>query len=437
MNALPISSVASRIAKLASISFLSFAIEKIAQILIIFAIAKALHPQDYGRFILAQGLTASTQLLVVMGMGAIISTTIPTLSHDIPRRTSIINSCFIAALFPLALLALASATFGQGLLSSLFNLNSTKYLSLALFLWVSSSAISSLMSTIAMSLEMGKSLVVSSVIYACIAPIALVAAEQLGVVGAIAALAAADAARALVLLSIYGSKLTRQGERLLQPPTLAIASSIRTTGIPILLKAALWGPSIWAAQLMVKSYSPSGLSEVGKFGFANNIIGAIVIVSTLTNRAALPILASAAAPDFNRLRPMTTLLATIQAVCAVIISAIIAAVLPITIDLFGIPAVNNTLVYITLAAAVSISVQNSYENFFIIIGRSDYIFYTSIMWSIMFLSICWLYIPWTNGSHALATSLLAASFFRAAMLAIGLKIILPSDRTIKTKDHKR
>lgn len=386
-------------------------------IVIVFLLARILGAQDYGRLTLAQGLVNSLQIFVVLGAGSVLARYIPKMREEgMHRAVEIINLCGMVVLGAILIFVLLALGGAHTLMSDALAVPADSPIPGWMVAWVVLTAINSLLLTIMLSLEKGRTLGLISLLGAGLS-IALVplAASQAGVQGAIGALVIVEIAKVVALSLVYARFVGDAGVSLLISPRRSDLPVLMSFGLPMFLQSALWGPTIWLAQVIVKNQASDGLTAVGIFGFTNNILGAIILVSGLTNRAALPILSSLEAKgSFAELRRASFMMTVGQAGAAIVIASCVAFGSHIIMAHAGAGFQNGWPVLIIMAVTgIVMAAQTSLGNYLLIMGRQYFVLITIIPSSMILLGSASIFSFY--GSYALAGGLLAASALRSGL----------------------
>jgi len=117
-------------------------------------------------------------------------------------------------------------------------------------------------------------------------------AAKWGLHGAIITFTLTSLLRTILFVEFYFKLLRSHSVSAWIAPSRGDLPLLFSFGLPVFLSSAIWAPTMWLAQLILKEYSPDGLISVGLFGFCNNILGLVILISSITNRAALPIMSS-------------------------------------------------------------------------------------------------------------------------------------------------
>lgn len=406
---------------LAGWTLLSFALEKGAMMIIIFLLAKILGAQDYGRLTLAQGLVNSLQIFVVLGAGSVLVRYIPKMREEgLHRVVEIINLCAMvvgATILAFIILALSA---GRTVMSDALSVLPSSTIPDLMVAWVMLTAINSLLLTIMLSLEKGRILGLISLLGAALS-IALVpfAASRAGVQGVISALVSVELAKGVALALVYARFVEGASVPLLATPRRSDMPILVSFALPTFLTSCLWPVTMWVSQLIVRYFHPNGLTEVGAFGLANNIFGVVVLVSGLTNRAAMPIFSSLQSNGhLKELRHASLMMAILQTLAALSLSIIILFMYRSLYDnLSHEYSSKQLLVPIMVAVGIITAPQTSIGNCLLVLDRAYFILSTMCIWSVITLAGSWFFHEY--GAYALAGSYLAAAIIRTALLVVG------------------
>ncbi|MFS0739849.1 oligosaccharide flippase family protein [Brevundimonas sp. 3P9-tot-E] len=415
------SDVLRRLVSLTSWSLFSFSLEKGTMILVIFLLARILGAADYGRLALAQGLVNTLQIFVVLGAGTILSRYIPEMREvSVQRAVQIVNLCGTVVLTTGAVIIVVGLLRAPTIVGLLLDQPASAQISRWMLAWVILSSASSLLMTVMLAFERGRSLGVIAFVGAALSIVAVpLLASTLGVTGAIAGLATVELVKTLALGIAYVRFVHASGARVRSRFLRSDTSLLLSFGLPAFLISALWGPTMWLAQIMVKSLAPEGLIAVGVFAFTNNIFGAVIIISSLTNRAALPIMSSLQARnDHHAVRRMAWLMASAQAGTAALIGVPIALAAPIIMKIAGpeFAAVWPVLL-IMIATGVVLAGQTALGNYLLVVGKPYFLLGTMVVWTGVVLATVGLSI--NSGAYSLAWGLLIGGTIRTILIGAG------------------
>ena len=415
--------VLQRFARLASWSLVSFALEKGAMIIVIFLLARILGAEDYGRLTLAQGLVNSLQIFVVLGVGTVLSRYIPKMREEgVQRAVEIVNLCAIIVMGTGVLVLLFGLLSAQAIARQILDLSSASTVPYWMLAWVILSAASSLLLTVMLAFERGRVLGVIAFVGAGLSIVLVpLLADGLGVAGAIAGLVTVEFVKTIALAVAYGCFLQNSGVRIFSPIKRSDMPLLFNFGLPTFLISALWGPTMWFAQIIVKTFAPDGLAAVGVFAFTNNIFGAVIVISSLTNRAALPIMASLQARGaYNTLRRMAWLMASAQAGAAAVIGLPMAIASPFIMAQAG-PEFASVwpVLLIMIATGVILAGQTALGNYLLVLGKPYFLLGTMVAWTAIVLTVIALSINF--GAYSLAWALLIGAIVRTLIIMMGSK----------------
>lgn len=410
-----------RFASLASWTLISFALEKAAMLVIIFALARIIGAEDYGRLTLAQGLVNSLQIFIILGMGSVLARYVPAMLEESAQRAiELISLCATVVLGTTAIFAIAALVAGKALTISILGLSAGSQLPYCILAWVILTVATNLLLTVMLSFERGRALGLVSLLGAGLSVLAIPAAAAVwGLEGAITALATIEMAKLIVLAASYSKLVKNAGARILTVPNPADLPLLLRFGLPVFLQSALWAPTIWLAQFTIKTLAPDGLVTVGVFGLANNILGAVVLVSSLTNRASLPILSSLQARgSFAELRRTSWLMTLAQIAAAAAVGLPLAIAAPFIMSQAG-PgfAPHWPVLLIMIATGIVIAGQTSLGNYLLVKDRPYFLLMTILPWGAILIGAAVLFA--SNGAYALAWGLLAASVIRTSLFFWG------------------
>ena len=389
-------------------------------IIIVFLLARILGAQDYGRLTLAQGLVNSLQVFVVLGAGSVLARYIPKMREEgLHRSVEIINLCAIVVLGTILIFVIIALSGARVLVSDSLAVPATSAIPDLMVAWVVLTAINSLLLTIMLSLEKGRILGLISLLGAGLS-IALVplAATHSDVEGAISALVVVEIVKVVALTLVYVCFLRSAGVRLLSSVRRSDLPILVSFGLPVFASSALWAPTIWLAQFIVKTHAPDGLAAVGIFGLTNNILGAVILMSGLTNRAAMPILSSLQAQgSFAELRRASWMMAMAQVGAAIALGIPLMLAAPFIMTHAGPEFASHTLVMrIMIATGIVIAGQNSLANYLLVMDRAYAQMSTMMVWSAILLGATALYSVY--GALTLSLSLLFASIARTTFIVL-------------------
>lgn len=417
-SALSVSDTLRRFVSLASWSLISFALDKAAMLIIVFMLARILEAADYGRLTLAQGLVNSLQIFIVLGMGSILGRYIPAmLEEGVQRAIEIINLCATIVFGTTAVFAVAALASARIVAVDVLDVPTTSFIPYWMLIWIVLTALNSLLLTVMLSFEKGQALGLVSLLGAALSIAAVPAmAASMGVEGAIGGMVAIEAAKLIALSALYARLIKGTGVPILTPPRRSDLPLLYKFGLPVFLLSALWMPTIWISQFIVKNLAPNGLAAVGVFGFANNVLGAVILVSSLTNRAALPVLSSLHAQGrFAELRRMSLMMALGQLAAAAVIGLPLMLAAPFIMTLAGPTFASDwPVLVIMIATGIVIAGQTALGNYLLVQGRVYLLLGTMAIWTTVVLSTATLL--GDQGAYALAWALLIGTIVRIALI---------------------
>lgn len=409
-----------RFVKLASWTLLAFALDKAAQLVIVFVLARILRAEDYGRLILAQGLVNTAQILVVLGAGAMLARYIPAMREESMRRAvEIINLCALVVLGTAAIFTMVGLVGAPLIATSVLALPDFSSVPYWMVIWVLLTVISNLLLTVTLSFERGRAIGLVALLAAGMSiSISPFLALRLGLEGAIAALVTVEAAKAILLIFLYLRFLKAEDVAILTPVRREDTPLLWRFGLPVFLTTALWAPTMWLAQFILKLQAPDGLAAVGIFGFTNSILGAVILMSGLTNRAALPILSSLHAKGEAAQAKRSSWLMTLgQTSAAIVIGLPLAVAAPFIMRQAGPEFASSWPVLIMMIiAGLIISGQTALGNYLLVTNRPYFLLSTMIIWSLTFLIITYFFSR--HGAYAPAAGLVIAGFVRTALILV-------------------
>lgn len=409
-----------RFLKIASWTMIAFALDKAAQTVVIVFLANVLGAADYGRLTLTQGFVNSTQLFIVLGASSVLARYIPAmLEESFARAVEIINLCALTILSTAGVLTLAGIAGAPFLATFVLELPASSPIPYWIVAWILLTAVNGLLLTIMLSFEKGRAMGEVSLIGALISIVAVpLSAMHAGFYGAAIALVAVEAAKATLLIVHYLRLLSAEGVSPLTPARRSDAPLLLTFGIPVFLSSALWAPTMWLAQIMLKQFSPGGLASVGVFGFCNNVLGIVILFSTITNRASLPIMSSLKTRgDHGAVRKFTASIVSIQMLSALVVGLPLVIFSPYIMSQFGPEFFSERLALVVMVTAgVFISGQQPLVNVLLINDRPITNLAGMAAWSMSLLVITYLTVE--IGALAVAYAVLASSILRGLFLVV-------------------
>lgn len=410
-----------RFLKLASWSLVAFALDKAAMLVIVFLLARILGAADYGRLTLAQGAVNTAQIFVVLGAGTMLARYIPAMREQgVRRAVELVNLCAIVVLGTATIFTIGGVLGAPHIATAVLDLPAHSIIPYCMVAWVLLTALNSLLLTTMLSFEKGRAMGLVSLVGASLSIAAVPALALQGELsGAVAGLLVVEVAKGALLLALYRWLIKGEGVAILTPVRRGDIPLLWRFGLPVFLNSALWGPTMWAAQLILKTRAPDGLTAVGVFGFANSILGAVILISSLTNRAALPIQSSLHARGaFVELRRLSWLLTLGQAGAAATIALPVALAAPWITAMVGIEfAPYWPVLIIMIATGVVIAGQTPLSNHLLVDHRPYFVTATLLPWAAIIIGAAALLAPF--GAYALAWGLLAASIIRSTLFYWG------------------
>lgn len=411
-----------RFLKLASWSLVAFVLEKGAQALTIVLLARILGAADYGRITLAQGMVNTAQVFIVLGAGTILARYIPTLVEEsFERAVEIVNLCIMVILGTATLVAFAGVMGSSAVAVSLLDLPPNSSIPFWIIAWVLLIAANGILFTIMLSLEEGK---VVGIVSLAVAPVMIstvsISASRWGFQGAVVAFVIVEIVKALLLSRSYFRILNSRGVTPWLPPRRSDAPILFSFGLPVFLSSALWASTMWLAQIILKQLSPDGLSAVGVFGFCNNILGLVILISSVTNRAAFPILSSLEAKgDGREVRKFVSSMLSIQLVAALAIGGPIAIFSKQIMTSMGSTfAEGSSVLIVMVISGVVISGQQPLINLLLIKDRAIANLTGMAIWSATLLALSFAFAD--MGALGIAYGVLAAATIKGVFVVVAV-----------------
>lgn len=406
---------------------IAFMLEKGAQTLVVILLAKILGATEYGRLSLAQGMVNTAQLFVVLGAGTVLARYIPAmLEESFQRAVEIVNLCALVIFGTMAVFILIAVVGSPAIAVSLLGLPAHSLTPYWIIAWVLVTAVNGLLLTVLLAFEEGRALGAVS-FGAALAMVIVVplASVRWGFHGAVIALTVAGLFKAVLLLRFYGRLLKSRGVSLWVPVRRSDAPLLLSFGLPVFLSSALWAPTMWAAQIILKQYSPQGLASVGVFGFANNILGLVVLISSITNRAAFPILSSLKARgDNSEIRKFVLSISLVQIAAAVGIGAPIAIFSPQIMAAMGPEFASGGPALLAMVfAGIFLSGQQPLINLLLVNDRARTNLFAMALWSLSLLSLSLVLVD--MGAVGVAYGVLAAAIIKGIFVGW---VVMPSGK---------
>lgn len=412
------SDVGLRLLRLTGWTMVAFSLEKAAGLFVILMLAGLLGAQDYGRLTLAQGMVNTLQILILMGAGPVLARFVPAFQKESFRRAvQIISLCVVIASGATMIFVAAALTIGQSAVLQALDLTAGSAVAGWVIAWVALSAGVNLAAATMLAFERGRALGALSG-GGAVATVLLVPllAARLGLTGAVTGLVAVEALKLVAFILLYRRFAAREGGPTLAAPRLHDLSLLGRYGVPVFLSGALWAPTLWLAQLVVSREGAEGLAEVGIFGFANSVLGVVLLLSSLSNRAAVPILSSMQAEGHTaELRRVCGGMALAQLAVAGAIALPLAGLAPWIASAAG-PgfAAHWPVLVVMIATGVVLSAQTSLGNYLLVTDRQAFLTLTLLPWAAVLLGAATAFPE--HGAYALSIGLLVASILRTALI---------------------
>ncbi|MBM0171288.1 oligosaccharide flippase family protein [Altererythrobacter sp. C41] len=392
----------------------AFALEKGALAVAILILAKILGAPDYGRLTLAQGMVNTAQIFIILGAGTILARYIPAmLEESFQRAVEVVNLCALMILATASAFIFAGIAGSATITTGVLGLPAQSSVIYWILVWVVLAAVHGLLFTIMLSLEEGRVLGIVSLASAlALVVVVPLAAARWGFHGAVVALAATNGLKALLLLRFYVRLLALRGVNFWIPARRSDLPLLLSFGVPVFLSSALWAPTMWLAQIILKHSSPTGLASVGVFGFCNNILGLVILMSSITNRAAFPILSSLKARgDRGETRKFIISILAIQVAAAIAVGTPLAFFAPQIMAAMGPDFVGGAAVLLVMVAAgLCISGQQPLINLLLVNDKASVNLIGMAIWSASLLSIAFVFV--NMGALGIAIGVLAAAIIK-------------------------
>lgn len=413
-----------RLVRLARWTFVSFALEKGATVVVVFLLARILGAEDYGRLSLAQGLVNTMQMFVVLGAGAVLGRYVPSLRQEgMARAVEVINLCALLVLGSATVFLLLATTLGRSAAAQVLHVPDSSPLVSLVILWVLLVAGVNLLVTILLSFERGRTLGLVSFLGAVLSISSVPAlAGMYGLMGSVLGLLAVETLKVVILGVFYHRLLRDRGGSMLTRPRKADLPLLFRFGVPVFLTSALWAPTMWLAQYIVSTRSPNGLVDVGVFAFTNSLLGVVILVSSLTNQAAMPVLSSLRGEGrVGELRRVCSIMALAQLVIAICIALPLVVLAPRIMALVGPAYLEHwPVLLIMVATGVVLAAQTALGNYLLVTDRQLFILASMVPWGATILLTVWF--GANHGAYTLAYGLLGASVLRSLMFLTQFRI---------------
>lgn len=416
--------VIKRIATLAGWSMIAIATEKLASTTAMMLTARTLGAAEFGRFSLTYGLINSAQVFILLGSGPLLSRYIPNAWSAGPSRaSSFVNMVLALVASACAVTIAVGAAGGYSLVGQTLGVSQDSNLPQALSVWLIATALSGVMQSTLIALEKGKQLASTALGYGvstCV--IVPLAAAQGGMIAAALSLIVLEMSRATVLLAIYGAAIISRGGKIRSRIRSEDMADLIRFAPPVFLMSALWYPTIWFSQmLVVKHGTTNAMETIGTFSIANTALGAIMVVSTLVNRAALPILSSLRedAPDVD-IKKASWSLAIAQGAATLLVGLPIAAMAPWIMSWMGPSYFSGwPVIIIMVANAVVLSTQTALANYLLVAEKPYIALSTMLPWALFILMGAYLFPQ--HGAYTIAVGMLVANLVRLAALIVAFR----------------
>ncbi|WP_414901949.1 oligosaccharide flippase family protein [Sphingomonas flavalba] len=410
-----------RFLTLSSWTMVSFALSKGAMMIVVIYLARVLGAEDYGRLTLTQGLVNILELFIVLGAGPFVSKHVPQMLQEGAHRAIEIVNLSAAIILAMGVSLCIVAPFAVGTIAtdvlSLPKLSLIPWWTLA---WVILLAFNNLMLVVLLSLERGKALGAAALVAAGLSLLIIPWFGTLwGLQGAVAGFVAVEAIRFVAVLLIYARIVRNMGARVFALPRRSDLRLLLTFGLPAFLTSAIYSPTIWAAQLIVKAFAPDGLAIVGIYGLMNNILGALLVISGLTNQAAMPIFSSLdSSGNEKELRRSCRFLSMAQVFVATVVSIPLAICVPFILSYAGPAFVQAWPAFlIMLVVGIITAGQTSLGNYLLVINRPYFVLGATVPWSMVVLGAAALF--FAHGIYALVGGMLAGAIVKTGLFVWG------------------
>jgi len=397
---------------------IAFIFDKGAQSIAILLLAKVLGAADYGRLTLAQGMVNAVQIFVVLGAGTIIARYIPALLKiSFRRAVEVINLCFLVIFMTGVLFAISGILTAGEIAVSILDLPASSAIPYWVLLWTLLTALNGLFLTIMLSFENGRAAGIVSLASAVLMLIIIpISTDKYGFYGAVVGLTLTAAIRMTLFLSFYIQLLRSHGVALRVSPLRSDIPLLLSFGLPVFLSSAIWAPTMWLCQIVLKEFSPGGLASVGLFGFCNNILGLIILISSITNRASFPILSSLAAKgDGGEARKFATSILLVQVAAAVAVSVPVIIFAPHIMEMMGGQFAGGELVLIVMViSGLILAGQQPLVNLLLVHDKAFTNLVGMSIWSVVLLGCSLVFVP--IGALGVALAVLSAATIKGLFI---------------------
>lgn len=390
-------------------------------ILVTLLLARLLGVEDFGRLTLAQGLVTSLQVFILLGAGPFLSRYLPQLRlQGMGRAVELVNLYGVVVVTTAAILSILVLLTSDMIVETVLDIERAAAYSGWIVAWTVFAAFNGLLLAVILAFEQGRLLgviaLLSAILWLIVPPLLTL---ELGFEGAVVGLVLVEGTRLCALTAAYIWFLRRSGARPFAKPKRSDVPILFSFGLPVFLQSAVWAPTIWLAQVTVKTLSPDGLAAVGIFGLGNAMLGAVILLGGLTNRAAMPVISSLqAGGDPAQARRASWMLALLQIGVAILLSLPLMIAAPFIAAQLGPSfAAAWPVLIIMIATGIVIAGQTSLANYLLIVDRPWFLLATIVPWALILLGTTAMFSP--HGAYALAGGLLLASIVRTLLILMG------------------
>jgi O-antigen/teichoic acid export membrane protein len=378
--------------------------------------ALILDAPSYGKWGIAYSAILALQVFIVLGNNTVISRYVPAqLESNFAQAADIIRMTLLTAVLIVALCTGGLAVFSKILPVQFFEQETDLVMQFLLVVWLLAVSLSLLLQAVVIAFQQGKALAQSFVVPAGLALFGLPAAAAFfGYTGMIAVAALTECTRVLFLSVPVLCKFVEEKQPLFKHVRWKTYLPMFKFGMPVFLQGVLYAPILLAAQTIILTIHPDGLTQIGIFNFCYLLFSFVLLLSTQINKAAMPVLSqyanSAERREFIRLAHGIMLT---QFVGVLVIAGIVAVLAP-----YIMPEESSSYwptLSLTAAAAAAVSVQTSLGNSLLIVERQVQVFYSIIPWAIIMVVMTWVLTPY--GVYAILLSLLTAGVVRTLLMA--------------------
>lgn len=415
------SSLAKRLARGSMWSLLGSATSRLLVLLAMILVARVLGKTSFGEFGLIQATVGVTGLMAGLGLGETATRFVAQYAATDPDRAGRIIGLVMQISWGTVLLAVGGVIAASSVIVS--RALDAPHLQSALVwgtLLMAANVLRGIQSGIIAALERFDLIAKLNVLEGGVSLITMVALTHYwGVQGALLGLAAAALAVWIVGRVLLGGVLGSRGIRVRYRDCWQDWRILHGFGLPSLLSSVVATPVLWWCMTWV-AQRPNGYAELGLYNAAYQWHGPMIFIPMILTSVSIPILVQEwESGRIERFRKVTLWICNLTLACALPPVALIAALSPWVMTLYGPGFREGWLILVLLVAAAPLHALSKIASGALLgMNRAWWVLVTNLVWGVSLIGMVLFFVP-------LAGALgLAGAFLSSHIITVTIKLLI-------------